>query len=148
VCLRLCAGHSAWQLIQRLAGLHLQHAPLDPATMTGIRAHLLRLEGPALQQLALAFGPEAAAEVSGLLAPPPDVCRQPLGRLGALTTCTNLCCNPQCMSACVCLCVRNYAHKVLAGALITPHASPTLCGPSSQAGHQTRALVPPRRQAA
>lgn len=114
----LCAGHSAWQLIQRLAGLHLQHAPLDPATMTGIRAHLLRLEGPALQQLALAFGPEAAAEVSGLLAPPPDVCRQPLGRLGALITRVSMCCKPLMHANPVC----EQSHQQYPHALITPHA--------------------------
>ncbi len=76
------AGHSAWQLLQRLASLHLQHAPLDAGVMVAVRAHLLRLEAPALQQLALAYGPLAATQAAGTLGPQEaDACRRLPGEL-------------------------------------------------------------------
>jgi hypothetical protein len=65
--------------------MHLQHAPLDASVMVAVRAHLLRLEGPALQQLALAYGPLAAAEAAGTLPQQEtDACRRLPGRLGEL----------------------------------------------------------------
>jgi hypothetical protein len=78
-----CAGHHAWQLLQRLAALHLQHAQLDAGVMLAVRAHLQRLEAPTLQQLALAYGPLAAAKATGALAQQePGMCGRLPGRPG------------------------------------------------------------------